>query len=291
MGFTCAFPPLLAEKMSRHLYRFNRDDCLGLSSSTWMDAQGSEATVQPSKFRVGKAAGPVYFSSESVWHRKHHAVENWHGLAPMAAQCGACRSRVAQLIGGALAEPPAQPAVVDVPKVGHHGGSLRMLVSNAQDTRLLVVYGYARLVGYDPSSTSSRTSSRRSRSRTAGSSRCGCATGTLSDGAPFTSEDFRYYWEDVASNEKLSPFGPPASCGSTASCPQVEILDQLTVRYSWSKPNPFFLPALAGARPMFIYVPAHYLKQFHERYADPDELASPDRGGPGARLGAAARPA
>ena len=45
------------------------------------------------------------------------------------------------------------------------------------------------------------------------------------------------------------------------------------MRYSWSKPNPFFLPALAGARPLFIYAPAHYLKQFHERYAEPAELA------------------
>ena len=45
------------------------------------------------------------------------------------------------------------------------------------------------------------------------------------------------------------------------------------MRYAWSQPNPFFLPALAGARPLFIYAPAHYLKQFHERYAAPAELA------------------
>ena len=30
-----------------------------------------------------------------------------------------------------------------------------------------------------------------------------------SDGQPFTSEDFRYYWEDVANNKDLSPFGLP----------------------------------------------------------------------------------
>ena len=48
----------------------------------------------------------------------------------------------------------------------------------------------------------------------------------------------------------------------------------MTVRYSWSKPNPFFLPALAAATPLFIYMPAHYLKQFHERYADPQKLAA-----------------
>ena len=39
------------------------------------------------------------------------------------------------------------------------------------------------------------------------------------------------------------------------------------MRYTWAKPNPF-LPALAGAAPLYIYAPAHYLKQFHEKYAD-----------------------
>ena len=33
-------------------------------------------------------------------------------------------------------------------------------------------------------------------------------------------------------------------------------------------------PALAGPRPPFIYRPAHYLKQFHAAYADPDALAA-----------------
>ena len=30
-----------------------------------------------------------------------------------------------------------------------------------------------------------------------------------SDGAPFTTKDFRYYWEDVANDPELSPTGPP----------------------------------------------------------------------------------
>jgi peptide/nickel transport system substrate-binding protein len=54
--------------------------------------------------------------------------------------------------------------------------------------------------------------------------------------------------------------------------PVVEILDELTVRYTWSQPNPSFLPALAGARPLFIYRPAHYLKQFHAKYTPAESL-------------------
>ena len=137
-----------------------------------------------------------------------------------------------------------------------------------------MVFGYARLVGYDAELhlvpdiledvevEDGRVFTMRLR-----------AGHRWSDGAPFTSEDFRYWWEDVASNEQLSPIGPPVELRVDGEWPQVEVLDERTVRYSWSKPNPFFLPALAGARPMFIYAPAHYLKQFHERYADPDELA------------------
>jgi peptide/nickel transport system substrate-binding protein len=159
-------------------------------------------------------------------------------------------------------------------EIGQRGGDLHMLAANSQDTRLLVVYGYARLVGYDrdlklaPDILSAvevedgRVFTLRLREGH-----------RWSDGEPFTTEDFRYYWEDVANHDQLSPFGPPWELLVEGELPKVEILDPLTVRYSWPSPNPYFLPALAGARPLFIYLPAHYLGQFHEKYADPAELA------------------
>ena len=51
------------------------------------------------------------------------------------------------------------------------------------------------------------------------------------------------------------------------------MIDETTLRLTWDAPNPLFLPALAAARPPFIYRPAHYLKQFHEKYGDPEEIA------------------
>ncbi len=58
------------------------------------------------------------------------------------------------LIGGpAIAGPPDEPSVVtfaDGFSVGKSGGELLMLVGRPKDTRLMVVYGYARLVGYTP---------------------------------------------------------------------------------------------------------------------------------------------
>src|SRR5690606_3819240 len=93
-----------------------------------------------------------------------------------------------------------------------------------------------------------------------------------SDGHPFTTEDFRYFWEDVANNPALSPTGPPSELMLDGEAPTVEILSPTVLRYSWSKPNPEFLPALAGARPLYLYRPAHYLKAAHEDYADPATL-------------------
>ena len=84
-----------------------------------------------------------------------------------------------------------------------------------------------------------------------------------SDGSPFTTEDFRYFWDDVANNEDLSPTGPPEQLIVEGKQPKVEIIDDTTIRYSWSQPNPMFLPALAGPDPLFIYRTGHYLKRFH----------------------------
>ncbi len=177
------------------------------------------------------------------------------------------------IAGAAEAGPPLDPSVATMAEIGRPGGDLHMLAASSQDTRLLVVYGYARLVGYDvdlnlvPDILSAvdvedgRVFTLHLREGH-----------QWSDGAPFTTEDFRYYWEDVANDEHLSPFGPPWQLLVEDQPPQVEILDPLTVRYTWSSPNPYFLPALAAATPLFIYRPAHYLRQFHDKYADPAKL-------------------
>ena len=56
--------------------------------------------------------------------------------------------------------------------------------------------------------------------------------------------------------------------------PTFEVIDDVTVRYTWDGPNPRFLPSLAAARDPFIYRPAHYLRQFHEKYGDPQAIAA-----------------
>ena len=165
---------------------------------------------------------------------------------------------------------PETPLVVKLgagQEAGQYGGSLNMLIGRSRDVRMLVVYGYARLVGYDlnfnivPDLLESIEAK-------------GERVFTMklrkghrwSDGQPFTTDDFRYFWDDVANNKELSPTGPPSDLLVNGEAPKVEFLDKQTLRYSWSKPNPDFLPRMAGASPLFIFRPAHYLKKFHRKY-------------------------
>ncbi len=172
---------------------------------------------------------------------------------------------------------PAQPLVRSFAEMGleqgRYGGDLRLLMARSKDVRLMVVYGYARLVGFDTDYSLKPDilrdieveEGRRFTLRLRKGHR-------WSDGHPFTAEDFRYFWEDIVNNDELSAFGVPAALLVEGERPEFEVVDELTVRYTWTRPNPFFLPALAGTRPTYIYAPSHYMRQFHIRYTDPGKL-------------------
>jgi peptide/nickel transport system substrate-binding protein len=164
---------------------------------------------------------------------------------------------------------PSDPAVAARGISGRHGGELRMLMAGSKDTRLMVVYGYSRLVRYTPELELVPDILRDVDVEAGRIFTLHLRSGhKWSDGQPFSAEDFRYWYEDVTLNDKLSPSGVPHTLVVEGERPKVEIIDPTTVRYSWSKPNPLFLPALAGPSPLYIYMPAHYLKQFHAKYAD-----------------------
>jgi len=168
---------------------------------------------------------------------------------------------------------PSDPAVAGLETVGNPGGELRMLMSGPKDTRMMVVYGYARPVGYTPAlkllpDILASVDVEDGRVFTLHLRR----GHKWSDGYPFTSEDFRYWIEDVAQNNQLSPSGLPVTLMVQGEVPRFEVLDDTTIRYTWTRPNPLFLPALAGADPLYIYCPSHYLKQFHEKFADKTAL-------------------
>ena len=107
---------------------------------------------------------------------------------------------------------PEDPSIVTFSgekTVGRPGGELRTLIGRAKDVRLLVVYGYARLIGYNENfelvpdilESYEVEEGRRFTFHLRKGHK-------WSDGAPFTTEDIRYWWEDIANNKKLSPAGP-----------------------------------------------------------------------------------
>lgn len=173
---------------------------------------------------------------------------------------------------------PEEPLIVDPMArgrdLGRSGGWIRTFITQRRNSRIAVLYGYARLVGYDEKRelvpdilkdvtvVDGRDFTLTLR-----------AGHRWSDGAPFTSDDIRYWWEDVANDPMLSPSGPPRFMLAGGKPPQVSFPDAVTARFTWEEPNPYFLPALAAARPPFIYRPAHYLRRFHARYTGEAELA------------------
>ncbi|MBV9815122.1 MAG: ABC transporter substrate-binding protein, partial [Alphaproteobacteria bacterium] len=168
---------------------------------------------------------------------------------------------------------PEDPAVAELATIGTPGGELRMLMGGPKDTRMMVVYGYARLVGYTPSLALVADILKAIEVEHNSVFTLHLRKGhKWSDGEPFTSEDFRYWFEDVAQNKYLSPSGLPISMLPQGEGPRFEVLSETIVRYSWTRPNPLFLPDLAGPSPLFIYRPSHYLKQFHQKYAEKDVL-------------------
>ncbi|MFN6980140.1 MAG: ABC transporter substrate-binding protein, partial [Gemmobacter sp.] len=124
---------------------------------------------------------------------------------------------------------PAEPLVVDLAArgriLGQQGGTLRTMFTRARDIRLMVVYGYARLVGYD---ADYRLAPDILRSVENDGDRVFTlhlrAGHRWSDGHPFTTEDFRYWWEDVANNSDLAPSGPPDFMLADGLPPEVTIL-------------------------------------------------------------------
>ncbi len=172
---------------------------------------------------------------------------------------------------------PHNPRIMEISEqgmqIGKYGGTMRMLMGKEKDIRRMVVFGYSRLVGFDLNLQLTADILESYEVREGREFIFRLRKGhRWSDGQPFTSEDFRFYWEDVANNDELFPFGPPNTFRVEGELPVVEFPDEFTVIYRWKRPNPHFLNELASPRPLFIYMPRHYLESFHPSYADREAL-------------------
>jgi peptide/nickel transport system substrate-binding protein len=96
-----------------------------------------------------------------------------------------------------------------------------------------------------------------------------------SDGEPFTTEDVRFWYEDIFLDPDVSQPGGQTYWTSGGEKGKLEVLDEETFRVTFVEPNGFFLSNLAWAnQDQTVRAPAHYLKQFHKKYnPDADALA------------------
>ena len=176
-------------------------------------------------------------------------------------------------------------------RAGPHGRRAAHLMGRSKDIRLMVVYGYARLVGYDTDFEIWCRTSSRSVDVEDGPHlhACICARPPLVGrravhrrGLPLLVGGRRQQRGAVAVRAAglLLVDGEP---------PKVEVIDETTVRYTWSKAQPL-LPARAGRRaPLYIYRAGALPEAVPRRYADADELKKMVKKRRRAQLGGAAQ--
>jgi peptide/nickel transport system substrate-binding protein len=95
-----------------------------------------------------------------------------------------------------------------------------------------------------------------------------------SDGAPFTTEDILFWWEDIMTNPELFP-AVPSYWVYGGQPMQVEAVDDVTVKFKFAAPAPAFTTLLATTF-THLWAPKHYLTDKHIKYnpqADEDAKA------------------
>jgi len=95
--------------------------------------------------------------------------------------------------------------------------------------------------------------------------------GKWSDGEPFTSGDFRYWFDHVLLNKALTPAISDTyktGSGEEEQVVQLETPDDYTVVWKFAHPNPLFVyyfTVWGGSGP---FEPSHYMRQFHMELTD-----------------------
>ncbi|MFI6231165.1 ABC transporter substrate-binding protein [Micromonospora echinospora] len=98
-----------------------------------------------------------------------------------------------------------------------------------------------------------------------------------SDGVPVTTDDVRFTFEDIYGDPDVQRPWPTdlyTQGDANLGPAKLSVTDQYTFELVFSKPYGSFVASLNSWIPNYdiIFKPAHYLKQFHRKYAKPDVL-------------------
>jgi peptide/nickel transport system substrate-binding protein len=97
-----------------------------------------------------------------------------------------------------------------------------------------------------------------------------------SDGEPFTADDIMFWFTDVVNNKDIMPAVPSWLLNKDGSPVKVEKVDEQSVKFTFAAPQTLFLQEIAqkdaGDKNYPMFLPAHYMKQFHASYASKADL-------------------
>jgi len=179
---------------------------------------------------------------------------------------------------------PENPLVITpTDRPGTQGGTWNHALVGGGSLSMLVRYqGYEPLVRFTPDWTGIEPNVAESYSVNEDSTEY---TFTLrrghkwSDGEPYTTEDVRFWYEDIF----LDPDAPVAAGQAfwyvDGEVGTLEIVDDVTFNVRFAGPNGFFAQQLAWAQQdQLTRAPAHYLKQFHLKYNPEANALAQERG-------------
>ncbi|AYY13786.1 ABC transporter substrate-binding protein [Actinobacteria bacterium YIM 96077] len=178
---------------------------------------------------------------------------------------------------------PDEPLVVDVvDRIGVYGGTWRRAESEVTELEVTERrhIGYERLFNWTPEWEGGKETTPNVATDVEVNDEGTEFTFSLregmrwSDGEPFTADDIVFAVEDYYFNDDLRAEADPRHLDSGGP-PEVEAVDDHTVRFTFDQPHGLFLQGVAEwATQKLTALPRHYLEQFHADYNDDnlDEL-------------------
>ena len=175
---------------------------------------------------------------------------------------------------------PSEPLVVPVvDRIGEYGGTWNRAESNATEMEVTIRrhVGYERLYNWTPEWEGGIETTPNVATDVEVNDEGTEFTFTLregirwSDGEPFTADDIVFALEDCVAHDLLCEGTNHMESGGP---PEMEAVDDHTVRFTFSQPHGLFLQGIAEwAAIGVVDKPRHYLEEFHESYNDDiDEL-------------------
>ena len=169
---------------------------------------------------------------------------------------------------------PENPLVITpTDRPGQQGGTWNHALVGGGSLSMLVRYqGYEPLVRFNPEWSAVEPNVAESYSVSPDSK---TYTFTLrkgmkwSDGEPYTTEDIRFWYEDIFQDEEAAVTTGQNHWKSGGEVAKLEIVDEQVFKVHFAEPSGLFAQQIAWAQnDQLSRAPAHYLKQFHLRYND-----------------------